>query len=325
MTGANDPGPAGSHIRISVLIPTYNRSRLLLRAMDSVAVQDFDGVEIVVADDGSTDDTAAAVTRWRAANPQVPVTYVRQDNTGQHAAHNLGVDHARGELVVMLDSDDLMTADALRRYIEAWDAIPVDQRADFCGVIGHCAWYATGKNTGDIYPQPVFDSTYNEVKQRHRIHGDKPGAYRRDLLLQHPYPVFAGERRFRMSWVAQTLAMTHRIRCIDAILHLVDQQADGLSSNTLRKRLMAPRSLWFCFRDEANRFTVGYPRKLRLQAHERYVRYALHVGKGLPTQWREIEDHSLLLLAWPAGFFKWSRDVLWRRAGWVKVAPRPLS
>jgi hypothetical protein len=128
-----------------------------------------------------------------------------------------------------------------------------------------------------------------------------------------------------MSWAAQTMALTHRIRCIDAVLHYVDQQADGLSSNTLRKRLMAPRSLWFCFRDEANAFTVGYSRKLRLQAHERYVRYALHVGKGLPTQWGEIKDHGLLLQAWPSGFIKWLRDVLWRRAGWVQVASRPVS
>ena len=318
-------GVATAAPRICVLIPTYNRSRLLLRAMDSVAAQGYSGVEIVVADDGSTDDTAEAVSRWQASHPQVPVTYVRQDNAGQHAAHNLGVRHATAELVVMLDSDDLMAADALQRYVGAWDAIPAAERDAFCGVIGHCAWYATGRNTGDPYPQAVFDSTYNEVKQRHRIHGDKPGAYRRDLLLQHPYPVFPGERRFRMSWAAQTMAMTHRIRCIDAILHYVDQQADGLSSNTLRKRLMAPRSLWFCFRDEANRFTVGYPRKLRLQAHERYVRYALHVGKGLAAQWGEIEDHALLLQAWPAGFFKWLRDALWRRAGWVKVVPRPVS
>lgn len=310
--------------RITVLIPAYNRERLLLRALDSIAAQSFRDFGIVVVDDGSTDATQAAVEAWSAANG-IPVTYARQDNAGQHAAHNRGVKLATGELVVMLDSDDLLVPDALRHYVEAWDAIPADQRDGFCGVLGHCAWWSTRKNTGDAYPQPVFDSTYLEVKQRYKVHGDKPGAYRRDLLLQHPYPVFDGERRFRMSWVAQVMALTHRARFIDVILHYVDQQADGLSSNTLRKRLMAPRSLWFCFRDEANRFTLGYPRRLRLQAHERYVRYALHIGHGLRAQWREIDDHRLLLQAWPAGFVKWARDVFYRRAGWVKVpAAKPL-
>ena len=310
--------------RITVLIPSYNRERLLLRALDSIATQTWRDFEIVVADDGSTDGTPEAVERW-SKDRGIAVTYVRQDNAGQHAAHNLGVAAATGELVVMLDSDDLMVPDALQRYVEAWDAIPAAERDGFCGVLGHCAWYATGRNTGDAYPAPVFDSTYLEVKQRHKVHGDKPGAYRRDLLLAHPYPVFAGERRFRMSWVPQTLALTHKARFIDAILHLVDQQADGLSSDTLRKRLMAPRALWFCFRDEANRFTLGYPRKLRLQAHERYVRYALHVGVGLRGQWAEIRDHGLLLQAWPAGFMKWLRDVVYRRAGWVKLPARPVS
>lgn len=311
--------------RITVLIPTFNRQTLLVRALDSVAAQDFREFEIVVVDDGSTDATQASVEGWSKTHG-IPVAYARQSNAGQHAAHNRGVQMARGELVVMLDSDDLLAAGALRHYVEAWDAIPAAERDGFCGVLGHCAWWSTRQNTGDAYPQPVLDSTYLEVKQRLKIHGDKPGAYRRDLLLAHPYPVYEGERRFRMSWAAQTMALTHRARFIDQVLHYVDQQADGLSSNTLRKRLMAPRALWFCFRDEANRFTVGYPTRLRLQAHERYVRYALHVGHGLLTQWREIDDHALLLRAWPAGFVKWLRDVVYRRAGWVKLpAARPAS
>lgn len=318
MSGGNAPA-----VRITVLIPTYNREKLLLRALDSVAAQSFRAFEIVVVDDGSTDATPSAVAAWSSANG-IPVIYAHQDNAGQHAAHNRGVGLASGELVVMLDSDDLLAPDALRHYIEAWDAIPARQRDAFCGVLGHSAWWKTRQNTGDAYPQPVFDSTYLEVKQRHRIHGDKPGAWRRDLLLLHPYPVFPDERRFRMSWVAQTMALTHRVRCIDEVLHYVDQQADGLSSNTLRKRLMAPRSLWFCFRDEANRFTRGYSRRMRLQAHVRYVRYALHVGKGPLAQRSEIADHALLLQAWPAGFVKWLRDVVYRRAGWVKVPNRSL-
>lgn len=310
--------------RITVLIPSYNRERLVLRALDSVAAQSFREFEIVVVDDGSTDATESAIAAWSSLHA-IPVIYARQDNAGQHAAHNHGVRLACGELVVMLDSDDLLAPEALRRYVEAWDAIPADTRDGFCGVIGHCAWWSTKRNTGDAYPQPVFDSTYLEIKQRLRIHGDKPGAWRRDLLLQHPYPVFPGERRFRMSWAAQVMGLTHRVRCIDEVLHYVDQQADGLSSNTLRKRLMAPRSLWFCFRDEANRFTRGYPRRLRMQAHVQYVRYALHIGKGLSQQRREIDDHALLLQAWPAGFVKWLRDVVYRRAGWVKLPARSVS
>lgn len=309
--------------RITVLIPTFNRERLLMRALDSIAAQSFREFEIVVVDDGSTDATPSAVAAWSSANG-IPVTYAHQDNAGQHAAHNRGVELATGELVVMLDSDDLLAPDALRRYVEAWDAIPARQRDAFCGVMGHCAWWSTQQNTGDAYPQAVFDSTYLEVKQRHRIRGDKPGAWRRDLLLEHPYPVFPGERRFRMSWAAQMMALTHRVRCIDVVLHYVDQQADGLSSNTLRKRMMAPRSLWFCFRDEANRFTRGYSRRIRLQAHVRYVRYALHIGKGPIAQQREIADRALLAHAWPVGFVKWLRDVVYRRAGWVKVPNRSL-
>lgn len=303
---------------ITVLIPAYNRARLLLRALDSVAAQSLREFEIVVIDDGSTDDTATAVAEWARNNPAVALQYERQANSGQHAAHNLGVKRARGELVMMLDSDDLLLPDALERYWRQWTAIPASARAGFLGVAGHGAWLASRRIQGSAFPQPVFDSSFLEIKQRLGVRGDKFGAYRRELLLDHPYPVFEGERRFRMSYVIQKLSLDYRIRFVDEVFHLIDQQADGLSSNTLRKRLMAPQSLAWCFRDEANRFTVGYGFKLRLQAHERYVRHALHAGKSFAQQWTDIAHHGLLLLAWPVGLVKWLRDLAYVRLGWVQ-------
>lgn len=90
---------------ISVILPTYNRAPFLERAMGSVLAQRRPCGELLVVDDGSTDNTADLVARW-AANASVPVHYLHQENRGAAAARNTGIRAARGELLAFLDSDD---------------------------------------------------------------------------------------------------------------------------------------------------------------------------------------------------------------------------
>jgi len=89
-------------MNISVIIPTYNRAQPLARALDSVLAQSYPATEVIVVDDGSTDGTDALV------QTQFPeVVFLRQANAGVSAARNVGIQHARGEWIALLDSDDL--------------------------------------------------------------------------------------------------------------------------------------------------------------------------------------------------------------------------
>ena len=86
----------------SVIIPTYNRASSVVSAVASVFDQSYADFEVVVVDDGSTDDTRAALAPFSER-----ITYLEQRNAGPGAARNLGLDRASGEYVVFLDSDDL--------------------------------------------------------------------------------------------------------------------------------------------------------------------------------------------------------------------------
>jgi glycosyltransferase involved in cell wall biosynthesis len=86
----------------SVIIPTYNRLPLLKRALDSVSCQTFTDYEVIVVDDGSGDGTAAWLSE---VAPKVQL--ITQQNAGPGAARNKGAEHARGEYLAFLDSDDL--------------------------------------------------------------------------------------------------------------------------------------------------------------------------------------------------------------------------
>lgn len=102
-------------MRISVLIPTYNRREQVLQAIDSVLAQTAPVDEIIVVDDGSTDDTAEAI-RGRYESQ---VKFYQQDNAGVSAARNRGIREARGEWIAFLDSDDTWLPTKIERQRKA--------------------------------------------------------------------------------------------------------------------------------------------------------------------------------------------------------------
>jgi glycosyltransferase involved in cell wall biosynthesis len=86
---------------VSVIIPVYNGAMYLAEALDSVFAQDYRPLEVMVVDDGSTDDTAAVAKKYRQT------IYLCQANQGPPAARNAGLKHCTGDLIAFLDSDDL--------------------------------------------------------------------------------------------------------------------------------------------------------------------------------------------------------------------------
>ena len=93
--------------RVSVLIPCYNAGRYVGAALDSVLAQTYQDFEIVVVDDGSTDDTAAVVCGYER------VRYIYNAHSGIPVTRNLAVAKARGELIAFLDADDIWFPDKL--------------------------------------------------------------------------------------------------------------------------------------------------------------------------------------------------------------------
>ena len=105
--------------RVSVVIPTYNRARLVARAVRSVLRQLEAGDEVIVVDDGSTDDTPSAIAAFGDR-----VRYLRVVNSGPGAARNRGISAAANPLVAFLDSDDEWQPGKLRLQRALMDAVP---------------------------------------------------------------------------------------------------------------------------------------------------------------------------------------------------------
>jgi glycosyltransferase involved in cell wall biosynthesis len=111
--------------RVSVVIPTFNRAALCVLAVDSVLRQTFADIEIIVVDDGSTDDTVAQLARFgKLDRTQDGIRYVRQPNRGMNPARNVGLALARGEYVALLDSDDLWEPWKIELQVALLDRFP---------------------------------------------------------------------------------------------------------------------------------------------------------------------------------------------------------
>jgi glycosyltransferase involved in cell wall biosynthesis len=109
----------------SVIIPVHNRALMIKRALESVLLQDFRDVEIIVVDDGSTDDTAAILDAFSDR-----VVIIRQENRGVSAARNAGILKARAPWILFLDSDDEYIPGKLaahRNYIDTHPSILLHQ------------------------------------------------------------------------------------------------------------------------------------------------------------------------------------------------------
>lgn len=116
------PGPshhAGEPL-VSVIMPAHNAATHIAKAIQSVLNQSYRDIELIVVDDGSTDNTADIVTGFEEDR----IKYFYQDNAGASSARNLALRKSQGSYIVILDADDMMTPDFIARHLEEFDKHP---------------------------------------------------------------------------------------------------------------------------------------------------------------------------------------------------------
>ncbi len=107
---------------VSVVVPTYNRAYCICRAIDSVRQQTHSNWEILLVDDGSTDNTKAVIASTYAGDPRI--RYIYQQNAGVSAARNAGIRESKGDYVAFLDSDDTWKPWKLETQLECFRFFP---------------------------------------------------------------------------------------------------------------------------------------------------------------------------------------------------------
>lgn len=184
--------------KVSVIIPTYNRAATVLGAVQSALDQTYPSIEVIVVDDGSTDNTSEQLSSFLSQ-----IKFLRQKNAGPSAARNHGARHASGDILAFLDSDDIWMSDKIARQVALMEAHgnamiccvcnaqiidrPIKKNANAFGIAGIKSQFeeAVWNNPGEVLASRFL--LFNQVAAIRRDSFVKVGGYntRISLLEDH--------------------------------------------------------------------------------------------------------------------------------------------
>lgn len=242
---------------ITVFTPTYNRAHTLERVFQSLTEQTDRQFEWLVVDDGSTDGTGELMQSL-ACRATFSVRYVRQENGGKHAAINTGATEAAGDWILILDSDDALTTDAVSA---ARMAIAKHAAPDLSGVCFRKAFF-NGELIGERAPMEPELFLHPTVAGQ-LLKGDLAYVFRRAALLAHPFPLIAGENFVPELYIWNKIGDRGRIVFMtQKVIYLCDYLDDGYSHNFMKNVRRNPRGFLLYYRAQFAREKTGL-RKLK--------------------------------------------------------------
>lgn len=286
---------------VSVITPIYNRASFLPSLFESLRHQTSKEFEWIIVDDGSKDDVRGAVEKFTGEGFDVKL--YQKENGGKHSAVNLGISEAKGELTLILDSDDELPKDAIATILDAYHQIK--EKQDFAGVCGYMA-----HRDGQVIGHPIIEADASETDLRYRYHvcGDMCEVFRTDVLREFPFPELKGERFCPEALVWNRIARKYQLHVFPKVVYLRDYLDGGLTDNIVKIRMNSPVASMMTY---AEMLDIEMPWSQKLKAAINYYRFkaclteehAREVNCGIPTvslSWRWTK---------PLGWLMHLRDV----------------
>ncbi len=238
---------------VSVVIPAYNASRFIERTLRSVLNQTYHPLEVIVVDDGSTDDTPAIVQRIAAIDSRL--RYYHQTNAGVATARNCGIENSKGEFIAPIDADDLWHETNLTKQVELLANAPADVGMVYSWSIDidedDCL-------TGNLRISPHYGNVYPPLLYTNVVGNGSACLMRRSVLDKVGY--YSREFRAQRSegcedWdIYLRIAEKYKVLVVPELLVGYRQAAGSMSTDTD----MMDDSRELAFKDIARRYPKVY-------------------------------------------------------------------
>ncbi len=227
---------------LTVFTPAYNRADTLPRTYESLKNQTCHDFLWLIVDDGSTDGTRDLVSLWQKQNNDFVIRYFYKENGGMHTAHNKAYELIDTELNTCIDSDDMMTEDAVEKILKKWGEVR-DQ--GYAGLVGLDVDYLSGSIIGTPFDEHLFATTLSGF-YANGGKGDKKLVYRTDIICQTPeYPVFEGEKYVSLAYKYLLIDQKYQLATLNEALCRVEYRTDGSSLNMIRQYARNPKGFAF--------------------------------------------------------------------------------
>ena len=220
---------------VTVLTPTYNRKDKLQNLFISLCNQDSFNFIWLVIDDGSTDDTESWIASIKESAPFC-IKYFKKPNGGKHTALNIGFRMSESYLTFIVDSDDILTSNAISLIIST---IPEIKKNNLCGV-SFLRGYDESSCIGKEFLHKHFISNYIKVRIKDNISGDKAEAWRTDILSKYSFPTFENEKFLSESYLWKRIALDYDMLYINRIIYITRYLDGGLTNSGKPLRISNP-------------------------------------------------------------------------------------
>ena len=225
----------GNTQQITVFTPTYNREKLLWRVFESLQKQTDNNFRWLIVDDGSCDATGKAVALMMEKSA-FNIEYIYQENGGKHRAHNTAVRKCQTEYMLILDSDDYLTKDAISVL---YSKIKLIQYENIAGIIGNRIAGPDGAVIGTPMPDIQYASG-NELYQKYGLQGDTLLIYKTDILKKYLFPEIPHEKFVSENVVFDQIDRKYKLLAIKELLYVGEYQDKGYSNNICSAHLNSP-------------------------------------------------------------------------------------
>ena len=260
---------------ITVFTPTYNRGHLLQRLYESLCHQTFKDFEWLIVDDGSTDNTADIVKPF-IDGEGIHVRYIKQENGGKHRAINHGVREGKGELFLILDSDDSIPDDSLASINEYYSQIKDDYR--FGGVAGYMAHH-DGTLIGIPSNVDILDITSIEMRSKYNMVWDMCEVFRTVVLKEFSFPEIENEKFCPEDLILNRISTKYKFRVFNRVIYYRDYLDGGLTDKIVRIRMNSPIASMMCY---AEQIRHDIPVILKIKSAINYWRFRFcYKGKDI--------------------------------------------
>lgn len=266
-------------VLITVVTPAYNRGKILQNLYQSLKNQTTKEFIWLVVDDGSTDDTEALVMGYQE-EASFQVNYVKKENGGKHTALNVAIEQVKTELFFIVDSDDILTSDAIETVLSDWE----HKRDDtLCG-LSYLRGFDAAAVIGDSFPNDGERDTFISMRYNRGVGGDKAEVWVTGCLKEFGgFPVFDGEKFISESvlWIkiARKYEMIHR----NKIIYITEYLKGGLSKTGRTLRFKCPQGMAY---GSLETMTNDFTWIIRLKETLLYIVYSKFGKKSLQEMLR---------------------------------------
>ena len=251
-------------MRITVFTPTYNRAYILDQLYNSLKKQTFTDFEWLIIDDGSSDHTKELVEEWKKGENNFSIRYYWFENAGKPREINRALGLARGELFLTVDSDDIITPNALE-LIDGWEK-SIKEKDTFCALAG-----SHGDMSGNII-NPVLNSPYVDVDFFNRypesgffIGHDRPWVFYTSIHRKYLYPEFEGEKFITEAVTWNRMAHDgYKVRCFNDVIYLCEYQDDGLTKSIQTILTNNPQGFGLWHKELMGFFHYGFRKRFKI-------------------------------------------------------------